>query len=311
MTNYVSRISRCRSSVLTLLKAVLCTDTSAPLLPSIPPSPPLVRISAQVDASLSDVDAAAPHLLDLLAPAGTVMDLNIGAALWLAARGVGTLSSKGPHQATTTISINSSSSSTNERENSDSSSSSGSVSHQRGCGGGSSSSSCGATAAAVNDNGDATASSGQAALATARASEELGAVNPYLARDADAATAAAAAGVEGAAGEARDLPPPAPPLYCSAASVVLLGHGADEQAGGYGRHRTKFQAHGWQGLAAELQVDMQRLWFRNLGRDDRLIADHGRESRHPFLDEQLVELMLGVDLGEVVDLRGKPGGGGG
>jgi asparagine synthetase B (glutamine-hydrolysing) len=28
-------------------------------------------------------------------------------------------------------------------------------------------------------------------------------------------------------------------LYRSAARVVLLGHGADEQCGGYGRHRTK------------------------------------------------------------------------
>jgi asparagine synthetase B (glutamine-hydrolysing) len=28
-------------------------------------------------------------------------------------------------------------------------------------------------------------------------------------------------------------------MYKSVARVVLLGHGADEQCGGYGRHRTK------------------------------------------------------------------------
>ena len=39
-----------------------------------------------LDAMLADVDLHAPRLLRLLRPADTVMDLNIGAALWLAAR---------------------------------------------------------------------------------------------------------------------------------------------------------------------------------------------------------------------------------
>ena len=39
-----------------------------------------------LDATLADVDLHAPRLLRLLRPADTVMDLNIGAALWLAAR---------------------------------------------------------------------------------------------------------------------------------------------------------------------------------------------------------------------------------
>lgn len=33
---------------------------------------------------------------------------------------------------------------------------------------------------------------------------------------------------------------------------------------------------GWQGLQQELALDMQRLWQRNLGRDDRLVADTSR-----------------------------------
>lgn len=38
----------------------------------------------------------------------------------------------------------------------------------------------------------------------------------------------------------------------------------------------------------ELQKDQARLWKRNLGRDDRCIAEHGREARFPYLDEGVV-----------------------
>lgn len=158
----------------------------------------------QVNASLSDVDKHAESLRALLAPAATVMDLNIGAALWLATAAVGTL-------------------------------------HM-----------------------------------------------PSVA-DPDSSTAASAG-----------LPNPAQ-QYRSAARVVLLGHGADEQCGGYGRHRTKFREAGWQGLGDELALDVKRLWLRNLGRDDRLVADHGREGRHPFLDETLMAAVLELPLHVIVD----------
>jgi hypothetical protein len=79
--------------------------------------------------------------------------------------------------------------------------------------------------------------------------------------------------------------------YVSGARVVLLGHGADEVFGGYGRYRTRFREGGWEGLAGEMGLDMQRLWRRNLGRDDRIIADVSRESRHPFLDEHLLQVL--------------------
>ena len=40
--------------------------------------------------------------------------------------------------------------------------------------------------------------------------------------------------------------------YTSAARVILMGHGADEQCGGYRRHVTKFREGGWSALAREV-----------------------------------------------------------
>jgi len=76
--------------------------------------------------------------------------------------------------------------------------------------------------------------------------------------------------------------------YQSRARVLLVGIGADEQLGGYSRHRVRFNVGGWGALLAEMQMDLDRISQRNLGRDDRCIADHGREARFPFLDERVV-----------------------
>lgn len=35
----------------------------------------------------------------------------------------------------------------------------------------------------------------------------------------------------------------------------------------------------WLGLHEEMKLDIQRIWKRNLGRDDRCIADNGKEVR--------------------------------
>lgn len=116
--------------------------------------------------------------------------------------------------------------------------------------------------------------------------------------------------------------------YVCACRVLLVGLGADEQMAGYGRHRTVFARGGYAALAAELNLDMGRLWTRNLGRrvtsggpciaanlfhsvylfipscwrrrDDRCIADKGREAWFPYLDEGLVALLQQLPLREVI-----------
>ncbi|XP_016451119.1 uncharacterized protein LOC107775846 [Nicotiana tabacum] len=90
--------------------------------------------------------------------------------------------------------------------------------------------------------------------------------------------------------------------YKSAARILLVGSGADEQCAGYGRHRTKYRNGSWLGLNDEMRLDMQRIWKRNLGRDDRCIADNGKEARFPFLDEDVIRILLDIPLWEIADL---------
>ncbi|XP_058808676.1 asparagine synthetase domain-containing protein 1 [Phymastichus coffea] len=77
--------------------------------------------------------------------------------------------------------------------------------------------------------------------------------------------------------------------YESTCRVLLLGMGADEQFGGYMRHRTILKRNGWDAVKEELQLEFDRISERNLGRDDRMVADHGRQSRLPYLDEDFVD----------------------
>ncbi|KAK3039830.1 hypothetical protein RJ639_027143, partial [Escallonia herrerae] len=90
--------------------------------------------------------------------------------------------------------------------------------------------------------------------------------------------------------------------YKSTARIVLVGSGADEQCAGYGRHKTKYRQGSWVGLNEEMKLDMQRIWKRNLGRDDRCIADSGKEARFPFLDEDVIKTLLDIPLWEIADL---------
>lgn len=79
--------------------------------------------------------------------------------------------------------------------------------------------------------------------------------------------------------------------YVSPIRVVLLGSGADECLGGYGRHRSAYEKLGWRGLKSEMQLDFDRISVRNMGRDNRIVSDHGICPRIPFLDEHVVDFL--------------------
>ncbi|KAJ9669427.1 hypothetical protein H2201_000294 [Coniosporium apollinis] len=86
--------------------------------------------------------------------------------------------------------------------------------------------------------------------------------------------------------------------YATPARVLLSGLGADELFGGYQRHATAFARRGYQGLVDELELDINRLGKRNLGRDDRVLSHWGRETRFPYLDEDLLKWALAAPVWE-------------
>ena len=90
--------------------------------------------------------------------------------------------------------------------------------------------------------------------------------------------------------------------YTSPCRVLLLGMGADEQFGGYSRHRGRYDRDGQAGLLDEIRLEMSRISERNLGRDNRIVSDHGVAGRFPFLDEGVVGYLNSLSLGQKMDL---------
>ncbi|CEP07586.1 hypothetical protein [Parasitella parasitica] len=101
--------------------------------------------------------------------------------------------------------------------------------------------------------------------------------------------------VDAAANQATD--------YESRARVLLSGLGADEQLGGYSRHREAYRHGSWERLVQETQLDVDRISKRNLGRDDRIMSDHGKEVRFPFLSTCVVDWLCKQPIQLKMDLR--------
>ena len=95
---------------------------------------------------------------------------------------------------------------------------------------------------------------------------------------------------------------PADPSLTSDCRVLLSGTGADELFGGYGRHRTAHRRDGERSVREEMQTDFGRMWLRQLGRDDRITAESGRELRLPYLDEGIVEWTNAREVNELCDM---------
>ncbi|KAK7058246.1 hypothetical protein VNI00_001877 [Paramarasmius palmivorus] len=105
-------------------------------------------------------------------------------------------------------------------------------------------------------------------------------------------------------GQVRTHSQAEPVPYTSTARVLLNGLGSDELLGGYGRHRTAYTHNGgWKSVIEELQLEIERIPTRNLGRDDRVISSHGKETRHPFLDLNVVSFVAGLPVHHKMDPR--------
>lgn len=57
----------------------------------------------------------------------------------------------------------------------------------------------------------------------------------------------------------------------------------------------------------QLQQEIDRIPIRNLGRDDRIISSHGKETRHPFLSLTLVSFLATLPVHFKLDPRVEPG----
>lgn len=114
--------------------------------------------------------------------------------------------------------------------------------------------------------------------------------------------------------------------------VLMSGLGADELFGGYTRHERIFTELSnnrrkdikkgltlnpinkndlislYKELRDELQLDIERIWIRNLSRDDKVISTWSKEARYPFLDVKFINWVkrhVSLDYKVSIDDSGK------
>ena len=90
-------------------------------------------------------------------------------------------------------------------------------------------------------------------------------------------------------------------IYNSDAKIILDGLGADEIFGGYLRYKNG-------DIESQMKRDLDRLWLRNCGRDDRVCGENLVELRFPYLDYDLMKFLGSIeDMKQIVDFD-KPRG---
>jgi asparagine synthetase B (glutamine-hydrolysing) len=85
----------------------------------------------------------------------------------------------------------------------------------------------------------------------------------------------------------------------SIAKLILNGLGADEVFGGYSRYYTHLKNKQMEELKAEFALDLDRLWIRNFGRDDRCISYHNKTCAFPYLDLSVIEFAARIPMQEL------------
>ena len=89
--------------------------------------------------------------------------------------------------------------------------------------------------------------------------------------------------------------------YNSDAKIILDGLGADEIFGGYLRYKNG-------DIENQMKRDLDRLWLRNCGRDERVCGENLVELRFPYLDKDLMQFLGSIkDIKQIVDFD-KPRG---
>ncbi|UKK00283.2 hypothetical protein MACK_000353 [Theileria orientalis] len=88
--------------------------------------------------------------------------------------------------------------------------------------------------------------------------------------------------------------------YVSNSKYVIMGTGADELFGGYGRHVSAKMFNEKTSFSSEINKDLLRLWKRNLGRDDRVLNHRNIKALYPFLSPNVLECLRELPLSPAV-----------